>query len=60
MSMSLYDLVIKHGTRKEGGPDAITKKEFGRVMHDPHASDAEIQHALELLETAGGYENLGD
>lgn len=60
MSMSLYDLVIKHGTRTQGGPDSITKKEFGRIMHDPTASDDEIQHALELLETAGGYENLGD
>lgn len=38
----------------------LTKEEFGRIMHDPSATDEEIAEALKALQDAGGYENLGD
>lgn len=39
---------------------AITKEEFGRIMHDPAASQEQIADALRQLEEAGGYEGLAD
>jgi hypothetical protein len=41
-------------------PHRITKEEFGRIMHDPNATEDEIKEALKQLEEADGYENLGD
>lgn len=38
----------------------VTKQEFGRIMHDPGASDEQIADALRQLEDACGYENLPD
>ena len=52
---SLYDLLVK---AKEG--PKLTKQEFGRIMHDPNATEQEIEEALQQLEEADGYENLGD
>ena len=37
----------------------ITKKEFGRIMHDPTASAEQVADALAALESEG-YENLPD
>lgn len=59
MTMSLYDLVMKAGTRKEV-VSTLTKEEFGRVMHDPNATDEEIAEALQQLSNCGGYDNLGE
>ena len=39
---------------------SLTKQEFGNIMHDPEATEEDIQEALQQLEEAGGYENLGD
>lgn len=38
----------------------LTKKEFGRIMHDPNSTEAEIEDALLMLQEADGYENLED
>ena len=38
----------------------LTKEEFGRIMHDPTSSEADIQEALKMLNEADGYENLAD
>lgn len=59
MTMSLYDLVMRNQA-PAGFADQITKQDFGRIMHDPEATDEQIEHALQMLQTAGGYENLED
>ena len=53
--MSLLD-VLNAGAARQ----CMTKDEFGRVMHDPDATEEEKAEALRMLEEAGGYENLGD
>ena len=53
--ISLLEMLEQAAAQK-----TLTKDEFGRIMHDPNASDEEIQEALNLLNDAGGYENLGD
>lgn len=52
--MSLMDFLIGASSAK------ITKEEFGRIMHDPNATQEEIDMALEQLRDCGGYENLAD
>lgn len=52
--MSLLDYII--GASKSN----ITKEEFGRIMHDPNSTQADIDRALEALEECDGYENLAD
>lgn len=59
MTMSLYDLVMRNQAHADP-VDRITKQDFGRIMHDPEATDAQIEQALQMLQTAGGYENLED
>ena len=54
MGMSLYDLLV-NSTKKIS---RLTKKRFGEIMHDPNATEQEIQDALQQLNNAGGYENL--
>lgn len=39
---------------------SLSKAEFGRIMHDPNATEEERQEALRMLQEADGYENLGD
>lgn len=53
--MSLLDMLTKAAASK-----TITKQEFGRIMHDPNATEEEVQEALRMLREADGYENLGD
>lgn len=50
---SMFDWLVEH-------VDSVTKQEFGRIMHDPDATDEEIADALRDLEEAGGYEGLAD
>lgn len=57
MSMSLYDWLVNSCMKADG---KLTKQEFGRVMHDPDASEDEIKNALDMLSEAGGYDNLPD
>ena len=40
--------------------ESITKKKFGKIMHDPNATEAEKREALRKMEEAMGYENLPD
>ena len=40
--------------------ETMTKQEFGRIMHDPNSTEAEIEDALRMLQEADGYENLED
>ena len=54
MAGSLLDYV---NSLEEG---VLTKEEFGRIMHDPNATEEEQAEALRELEAVGGYENLGD
>lgn len=54
-SMSLLDMLNAEAARK-----SMTKDEFGRIMHDPNATEEEKAEALRMLEEADGYENLGD
>ena len=53
--LSLLDMLNAASSKQ-----VLTKKEFGRIMHDPNATDEEIQEALEMLLEADGYENLAD
>lgn len=53
--MSLLDWLNAEAARS-----SLTKEEFGRIMHDPMASEADKQEALRMLQEAEGYENLGD
>lgn len=53
--MSLLDMLNAASSR-----ESMTKDEFGRVMHDPNATEEEKAEALRMMEEAGGYENLGD
>ncbi len=53
--MSLLDMLNAAAARS-----TLTKGEFGRIMHDPSATDEEIQEALKMLQEADGYENLAD
>lgn len=59
MTRTLYDLLMK-AANKSDHIGRLTKQEFGRIMHDPDATEEEIQDALKQLEEADGYENLGD
>lgn len=54
MGMSLYDLLV-NSTKKISG---LTKQRFGKIMHDPNATEQEIQDALQQLSNVGGYDNL--
>ena len=54
MAMSLLDMLNKAAESK------LTKQEFGRIMHDPNSTEAEIEDALRMLHEADGYENLED
>ena len=61
MPLTLYDLLMKSKKPSSvDNPHRITKEEFGRIMHDPDATEDEIKEALKQLEEADGYENLGD
>ena len=53
--MSLLDCLQAAAAQK-----TLSKSEFGRIMHDPDASDEQIADALRQLEDACGYENLPD
>lgn len=53
--MSLLEMLTQAAARK-----TITKKEFGKIMHDPNASEEDKMEALKMLREADGYENLGD
>lgn len=53
--MSLLDMLTKKASQQ-----AMTKQEFGRIMHDPTSTDEEIAEALKMLNEADGYENLAD
>lgn len=53
--MSLLDCLQAAAAQK-----TLSKSEFGRIMHDPNASEEEIQEALKMLQEADGYENLAD
>lgn len=53
--MSLLDMLTAAAAK-----NTISKNEFGRIMHDPNASEAEKQEALKMLQEADGYENLAD
>lgn len=55
MGLSLLDLLNQASSAK-----TLTKEEFGRIMHDPDATDEEKAEALRQLQEADGYENLGD
>lgn len=57
MSMSLYEWLVKSAMKADV---KLTKKEFGRVMHDPDATEDEIRNALDMLSEADGYDNLPD
>jgi hypothetical protein len=51
---------MKNGLAYKTYDVKLTKQAFGYIMHDPEASEEEIQQALQMLQTAGGYENLED
>lgn len=53
MSRTLLDILM-------ASQSAMSKGEFGRVMHDPESTEEEKAEALEKLAEAGGYENLPD
>ena len=53
--MSLLDMLTAAASKK-----SMTKDEFGRIMHDPNATEADKLEALKMLREADGYENLGD
>lgn len=53
--MSLLDYLNANATKA-----SMTKDEFGKVMHNPDATEEEKAEALRMMEEAGGYENLGD
>ena len=52
--MSLLDML------NQASSMSIGKREFGRIMHDPDATEEDKREALKMLEEAGGYENLAD
>lgn len=53
--MSLLDMLNMQAAKR-----TLTKEEFGRVMHDPNATEEDRAEALRMLEEADGYENLAD
>lgn len=53
--MSLLDMLTQAAAAK-----ALTKAEFGRIMHDPTATEGEKNEAIKMLQGAEGYENLAD
>lgn len=53
--MSLLDML-----NAEAAKNCLTKDEFGRIMHDPNATEADKEEALRMMEEAEGYENLAD
>jgi hypothetical protein len=53
--MSLLDMLMAASAK-----ETITKQKFGRIMHDPYASEEAKQEALQMLRDADGYENLAD
>ena len=38
----------------------LTKKKFGKIMHQPEYTEAERQRALKQMEEAGGYAFLAE
>lgn len=52
--MSLLDML------NQASSMSIGKREFGRIMHDPDATEEDKREALKMLEEADGYENLAD
>lgn len=52
---SLLDYLNAYAART-----CMTKDEFGKVMHNPNATEEEKAEALRMMEETGGYENLGD
>ena len=55
MGISLLDMLNRMASKT-----ILTKDEFGRIMHDPNATEEEKAEALRMMQEAGGYENLGD
>ena len=53
--MSLLDMLTAAAAKQ-----TMSKIEFGRIMHDPDATEAEKREALKMLQEADGYENLAD
>ena len=53
--MSLLDMLTAAAAKQ-----TITKSEFGRIMHDPDATETDKNEALKMLQEADGYENLAD
>lgn len=53
--MSLLDWLNAQASKS-----TLTKEEFGRIMHDPNATEEEKNEALRMINEADGYENLGD
>lgn len=53
--MSLLDMLTAAAAKS-----TMTKEEFGRIMHDPNASEEDREEALKMLAEADGYENLAD
>jgi len=53
--MSLLDML-----NAQAAKNTLTKKEFGRIMHDPKATDGDRKEALRMMQEADGYENLAD
>lgn len=53
--MSLLDMLTAAAAKS-----IITKQEFGRIMHDPNATEDDKMEALKMLQEADGYENLAD
>lgn len=49
---TLYDILVA------AGEATMSKSEFGRVMHDPDATEEEKTEALAQMAEAGGYEYL--
>lgn len=53
--MSLLDYLNANAAKA-----SMTKDEFGKIMHNPDATEEEKAEALRMMEEAGGYENLGE
>ena len=53
MSVTLLEMLERRAKANE-----LTKAEFGRIMHDESSTEDDIERALNMMEEAGGYENL--
>jgi hypothetical protein len=57
MSLSLMDWMnLCYGEKEE----AMTREEFGRVMHDDSISESKKLAYLEKVEQLGGYDGLSE